>query len=130
MNKKDLMDLFAILRFECIFSHVFTLLIIHSYLFVLFFTGTRTTSSISSSAATSSNTTGGLNKMRTCVGCGGQIHDQFILQVAPNLEWHAACLKCSQCHKFLDEKCTCFVRDGKCFVYIMTMQSATYILTH
>ena len=67
--------------------------------------------------------------MRTCVGCGGQIHDQFILQVAPNLEWHAACLKCSQCHKFLDEKCTCFVRDGKCFVYIMTMQSATYIHT-
>ena len=103
--------------------------LLYIVIFLCFFTGTRTTSSISSSAATSSNTTGGLNKMRTCVGCGGQIHDQFILQVAPNLEWHAACLKCSQCHKFLDEKCTCFVRDGKCFVYIMTMQSATYIHT-
>ena len=96
----------------CILTYVFTLLIV----LIVLFTGTRTTSSISSSTSASST---GL-KMRTCVGCGGQIHDQFILQVAPNLEWHAACLKCSQCHKFLDEKCTCFVRDGKCFVYIMT----------
>lgn len=55
------------------------------------------------------------NHMRVCVGCGGQIHDQFILRVAPNLEWHAACLKCCQCQKFLDEKCTCFVRDGKIY---------------
>lgn len=52
---------------------------------------------------------------RLCVGCGGQIHDQYILRVAPNLEWHAACLKCCQCQKFLDENCTCFVRDGKIF---------------
>ena len=81
-------------------------------------TGT-TTSSMSNS---SSN---GLN-MRTCVGCGGQIHDQYILRVAPNLEWHAACLKCSQCQKFLDEKCTCFVRDGKCcYVYIITSATLT-----
>nr|XP_031547459.1 insulin gene enhancer protein ISL-2 [Vicugna pacos] len=27
-----------------------------------------------------------------CVGCGSQIHDQFILRVSPDLEWHAACL--------------------------------------
>ena len=52
---------------------------------------------------------------RLCVGCGGQIHDQYILRVAPNLEWHAACLKCCECKKFLDESCTCFVRDGKIY---------------
>ena len=53
--------------------------------------------------------------LRVCVGCSGPILDQYILRVAPNLEWHAACLKCSQCQKFLDEKCTCFVRDGKIY---------------
>ena len=52
---------------------------------------------------------------RLCVGCGGQIHDQYILRVAPNLEWHAACLKCCECKKFLDESCTCFVREGRIF---------------
>ncbi|GAB6032470.1 Insulin protein enhancer protein isl-1 [Chamberlinius hualienensis] len=50
-----------------------------------------------------------------CVGCGAQIHDQYILRVAPDLEWHAACLKCADCHQFLDETCTCFVRDGKTY---------------
>jgi hypothetical protein len=54
-------------------------------------------------------------KYSLCVGCGGQIHDQYILRVAPNLEWHAACLKCCECQMFLDENCTCFVRDGKTF---------------
>ena len=62
--------------------------------------------------SSSSNVSGGL---RSCVGCGGQIHDQYILRVAPNLEWHAACLKCCECQKFLDEKCTCFVREGKIY---------------
>ncbi|XP_036271509.1 insulin gene enhancer protein ISL-2 [Pipistrellus kuhlii] len=51
----------------------------------------------------------------TCVGCGSQIHDQFILRVSPDLEWHAACLKCAECSQFLDETCTCFVRDGKTY---------------
>ena len=50
-----------------------------------------------------------------CVGCGGQILDQYILQVAPDLEWHAACLKCQECRQFLDENHTCFVRDGKTY---------------
>lgn len=50
-----------------------------------------------------------------CVGCGGQIQDQFILRVSPNLEWHAACLKCQECNQFLDENCTCFVKDGKTY---------------
>jgi len=51
----------------------------------------------------------------TCVGCGGLIQDQFILRVSPDLSWHAACLKCSDCGMMLDEKHTCFVRDGKTF---------------
>ncbi|XP_013399482.1 insulin gene enhancer protein ISL-1 isoform X2 [Lingula anatina] len=50
-----------------------------------------------------------------CVGCGGQIQDQFILRVAPDLEWHASCLKCTECSQYLDESCTCFVRDGKTY---------------
>uniref|UniRef100_H2Z9I9 Insulin gene enhancer protein ISL-1 n=1 Tax=Ciona savignyi TaxID=51511 RepID=H2Z9I9_CIOSA len=50
-----------------------------------------------------------------CVGCGNPIHDQFILRVAPNLEWHAGCLKCADCGQYLDETCTCFVRDGKTY---------------
>ncbi|XP_049538238.1 insulin gene enhancer protein isl-1 [Anopheles darlingi] len=54
-------------------------------------------------------------RLSLCVGCGGQIHDQYILRVAPDLEWHAACLKCQECRQFLDESCTCFVRDGKTY---------------
>ncbi|XP_029431802.1 insulin gene enhancer protein ISL-2 [Rhinatrema bivittatum] len=50
-----------------------------------------------------------------CVGCGSQIHDQYILKVSPALEWHAACLKCAECSQYLDETCTCFVRDGKTY---------------
>lgn len=54
-------------------------------------------------------------ELSNCVGCGRQIHDQYILRVAPDLEWHAACLKCQECRQFLDERCTCFVRDGKTY---------------
>uniref|UniRef100_A0A8D0B618 ISL LIM homeobox 2 n=1 Tax=Salvator merianae TaxID=96440 RepID=A0A8D0B618_SALMN len=50
-----------------------------------------------------------------CVGCGSEIRDQYILRVSPDLEWHAACLKCADCSQFLDETCTCFVRDGKTY---------------
>ncbi|XP_001362509.2 insulin gene enhancer protein ISL-2 [Monodelphis domestica] len=50
-----------------------------------------------------------------CVGCGSQIHDQYILKVSPDLEWHAACLKCAECSQYLDETCTCFVRNGKTY---------------
>ncbi|KAL6472651.1 hypothetical protein MHYP_G00188390 [Metynnis hypsauchen] len=48
-----------------------------------------------------------------CVGCGHQILDRFILHVFPDLEWHAACLKCSECEQHLDESRTCFIKDGK-----------------
>ena len=54
-------------------------------------------------------------RIALCVGCGSQIYDQYILRVSPDLEWHAACLKCADCHQFLDESCTCFVRDGKTY---------------
>ena len=54
-------------------------------------------------------------RIALCVGCGSQIMDQYILRVSPDLEWHAACLKCADCHQFLDESCTCFVRDGKTY---------------
>ncbi|XP_055702120.1 insulin gene enhancer protein isl-1 [Phlebotomus papatasi] len=54
-------------------------------------------------------------RLSLCVGCGGQIHDRHILRVAPDLEWHAACLKCQECRQFLDENCTCFVREGKTY---------------
>ncbi|CAF0962213.1 unnamed protein product, partial [Didymodactylos carnosus] len=50
-----------------------------------------------------------------CAGCGCQILDKFILKVAPDMEWHASCLKCNECGKYLDENTTCFVRDGKTY---------------
>jgi len=50
-----------------------------------------------------------------CFGCGNQITDQFILRVAPDLEWHAKCLKCIECGQYLDENCTCFARNGKTY---------------
>ena len=53
--------------------------------------------------------------MSSCVGCGGCITDQFIMRVAPDLEWHATCLKCADCGCNLDETCTCFFRDGKTY---------------
>ncbi|KAI8789163.1 insulin gene enhancer protein isl-1, partial [Biomphalaria glabrata] len=50
-----------------------------------------------------------------CVGCGSHITDQYIMQVSPDLCWHASCLKCADCEQYLDESCTCFVRDGKTY---------------
>ncbi|XP_039531443.1 ISL LIM homeobox 1b isoform X2 [Pimephales promelas] len=51
----------------------------------------------------------------SCVGCGHQILDRFILRVSPDLEWHAQCLRCAECHQYLDESRTCFIRNGKTF---------------
>jgi hypothetical protein len=51
----------------------------------------------------------------TCAGCHCQIYDQYLLKVAPDLEWHIQCLKCSECGLYLDETTTCFVFDGKTF---------------
>ncbi|KAK1213492.1 ISL1 protein, partial [Pygoscelis papua] len=63
-----------------------------------------------------------------CVGCGNQIHDQYILRVSPDLEWHAACLKCAECNQYLDETCTCFVRDGKTYCKRDYIRYAIYVL--
>ena len=53
--------------------------------------------------------------MSVCAGCGAEILDQFLLRVAPDLEWHAACLRCAACSAPLDESCTCFVRDERTY---------------
>uniref|UniRef100_A0A1I7YJQ0 Homeobox domain-containing protein n=1 Tax=Steinernema glaseri TaxID=37863 RepID=A0A1I7YJQ0_9BILA len=50
-----------------------------------------------------------------CAACQRQITDRFILRVHPNLEFHAACLKCQKCFQPLDEKCTAFVRNGETY---------------
>ncbi|CAF1437596.1 unnamed protein product [Adineta steineri] len=50
-----------------------------------------------------------------CAGCNCQIYDQYLLKVAPDLEWHIQCLKCYECGQYLDETTTCFVLDGKTF---------------
>ncbi|CAK9290665.1 unnamed protein product [Gordionus sp. m RMFG-2023] len=50
-----------------------------------------------------------------CTGCGCEIRDPFILRVSPNLEWHASCLKCMYCDKYLDETCTCYFKNGKAY---------------
>ncbi|XP_050044745.1 insulin gene enhancer protein ISL-1 isoform X2 [Dermacentor andersoni] len=70
---------------------------------------------VSASDKAASGGGGGCRSRRVCAGCGAPIRDQYILRVAPDLEWHAACLKCADCHQFLDETCTCFVRDGKTY---------------
>lgn len=54
-------------------------------------------------------------RIATCYGCSCEIFDQYILQVAPDMEWHASCLKCAECQEFLDENCTCFVKEKKTY---------------
>ena len=46
-----------------------------------------------------------------CAGCGARIVDRFYL-MAVDREWHAECLKCSECSLRLDNELTCFTRDG------------------
>ncbi|KAF8365514.1 lim-7, partial [Pristionchus pacificus] len=48
-----------------------------------------------------------------CAGCGGDIVDQFIFHVHPDMQYHASCLKCAQCHVYLTESSTTFVRNGQ-----------------
>uniref|UniRef100_A0A914CD31 Uncharacterized protein n=1 Tax=Acrobeloides nanus TaxID=290746 RepID=A0A914CD31_9BILA len=62
-----------------------------------------------------SSETKSTKRMSICSSCGQQITDRFILRVHPNLEFHAGCLKCTDCNRFLDETCTAFVRNGKTF---------------
>nr|BAK53866.1 insulin gene enhancer protein isl-1 [Dugesia japonica] len=62
-----------------------------------------------------SNSKRSIKSCSLCVGCGGAITDKFILRVQPDLEWHARCLRCVKCNRGLDEKNTCFVKDGKTY---------------
>ncbi len=57
----------------------------------------------------------GARKMPVCVGCRDHILDRYLLKVAPDREWHTACLKCNECGQQLDETCTCFVREEKTY---------------
>ncbi|XP_078054144.1 insulin gene enhancer protein ISL-1-like [Mustelus asterias] len=50
-----------------------------------------------------------------CFGCSKRITDPYILRVYPDLEWHATCLRCVDCNQYLDESCTCFLREGKTY---------------
>ncbi|OQV17787.1 putative Insulin enhancer ISL-1 [Hypsibius exemplaris] len=57
-------------------------------------------------------------EMTRCTGCGGIIADPYLLQVAPDQQWHESCLKCEMCQQFLllDEtqlQGTCFVHQGR-----------------
>jgi len=63
-----------------------------------------------------------------CSGCGSPILDQFILRVAPDLEWHASCLKCADCGLMLEEMRTCFVRDGKTYCKMDYLKSVPFHL--
>ncbi len=66
-----------------------------------------------------------------CAGCNCQIYDQYLLKVAPDLEWHIQCLKCSECGQYLDESTTCFVLDGKTYCkydYIRYLSICFYII--
>ncbi|ESN90627.1 hypothetical protein HELRODRAFT_70815 [Helobdella robusta] len=40
----------------------------------------------------------------TCTGCTEPIFDRFILKVQER-SWHSKCLKCSDCHSHLSDKC-------------------------
>ncbi|XP_062517407.1 insulin gene enhancer protein ISL-1-like isoform X2 [Corticium candelabrum] len=51
----------------------------------------------------------------TCTGCGQPIEDRYILRVAPDLEWHAGCLRCSECHARLDETSHCYVKQERIY---------------
>jgi len=39
-----------------------------------------------------------------CTGCAEPIFDRFILKVQDR-SWHSRCLKCSDCHAHLSDKC-------------------------
>jgi len=47
-----------------------------------------------------------------CAACQEPILDQWIYEVSDRL-WHEHCLRCSECHQRLTEKC--YSRDGKLF---------------
>ena len=48
-----------------------------------------------------------------CHGCQLAIEDEYRLHVAPDLDWHAACLLCMECQTPLSERHTCIIREGR-----------------
>ncbi|KAI6182743.1 Zinc finger and Homeobox domain containing protein [Aphelenchoides bicaudatus] len=56
-----------------------------------------------------------LDHMPICSGCQQAITERYILRVAPNLEFHASCLRCNDCQRVLDETCTVFLRNGRTY---------------
>lgn len=65
--------------------------------------------------------------MATCVGCEQRIVDQYLLRVDPDMEWHVSCLRCNDCRQYLDEFCTCFIRDGKTYCKQDYIRYSVYI---
>ncbi|XP_066151221.1 LIM/homeobox protein Lhx2-like [Euwallacea fornicatus] len=55
-----------------------------------------------------------LGEASSCAGCGGRIQDRYYL-LAVDRQWHACCLKCSECKLPLDSELTCFARDGNIY---------------
>ncbi|XP_032240842.1 LIM/homeobox protein Lhx9 isoform X2 [Nematostella vectensis] len=53
----------------------------------------------------------GDKQQAVCAGCGSRILERFYL-MAVDQEWHADCLKCSDCELRLDNELTCFSKDG------------------
>ncbi|KAB7498593.1 LIM domain transcription factor LMO4-A [Armadillidium nasatum] len=71
-----------------------------------------TSSAPSSSTSTASSSTSVTDVF--CAGCSGRINDRFYLLVVER-HWHAACLRCTACHRPLDTAGKCFAKDGNIF---------------
>ncbi|XP_007237040.3 LIM/homeobox protein Lhx4 isoform X2 [Astyanax mexicanus] len=56
--------------------------------------------------------TRGQHQLPECAGCSQTILDKFILKVLDR-HWHAQCLKCSDCHTLLADRC--FSRAGSVY---------------
>ena len=48
----------------------------------------------------------------TCAGCDKVIQERYLHKVLDKY-WHVECVKCSECHNLLSEKC--YWREGKIF---------------
>lgn len=53
--------------------------------------------------------------LKLCFGCKQPIQDLNWLHVSPDINWHAHCLVCCECQLVLDEKHTCFLREGRAY---------------
>ena len=68
-----------------------------------------------------------------CHGCQQSIDDEFRLYIAPDMNWHIACLLCSECHTSLSERETCIIHDGRPYCrtdYIRLVLVGVSIMIH